>query len=89
VGNTLRALGETDTTGDLLERLPLSRTFRGADKAELVTRVIPELEKKLEVAIQTSKLPRKSFTARPRIAMDLSHQGHTLSILPTLVYGDP
>ena len=89
VGDTLRPLGETDTTGDLLERLPLSRTFLGADKAELVTRVIPELEKKLELEILTTKLPRRSFTARPRIAMDLSHQGHTLSILPTLVYGDP
>ena len=89
VGDTIRPLGETDTTGDLLERLPLSRTFRGTDKAELVTQVIPSLEKKLEVTIATSKLPRTTITARPRIAMDLSHQGHTLSILPTLVYGDP
>jgi superfamily II DNA or RNA helicase len=89
VGDTLRPLGETTTTGDLLERLPLERTFRSSDEAELVTRVIPELEKRLEVTIATTRLPRKSVTARPRIAMDLSHQGHTLSILPTLVYGDP
>src|SRR5204863_4446865 len=26
---------------------------------------------------------------RPRIAMDFAHQGHTLSVLPTLVYGNP
>jgi superfamily II DNA or RNA helicase len=89
VGDTLRALGETDTTGDMLERLPLSRTFRGIDRAELVTQAIPALEKKLVVTILTSKLPRTTVTARPRISMDLSHQGHTLSILPTLVYGDP
>ncbi len=89
VGDTLRPLGETDTTGDMLERLPLSRTFRGTDKAELVTQVIPALERKLEVTIDTSKLPSTTFTSRPRISMDLSHQGHTLSILPTLVYGDP
>jgi superfamily II DNA or RNA helicase len=89
VGDTLRPLGETDTTGDMLERLPLSRVFREADKAELVTRVLPELEKKLAVTIATTHLPRRSVSARPRIAMDLSHQGHTLSILPTLVYGDP
>ena len=89
VGGTLRPLGETTTTGDLLERLPLVRTFRSTDEAELVTRVIPELEKRLDVTIATTRLPRKSVTARPRIAMDLSHQGHTLSILPTLVYGDP
>jgi superfamily II DNA or RNA helicase len=89
VDGTLHPLGETDTTGDMLERLPLTRVFRGAEKAELVTRVLPELEKKLEVTITTTSLPRKSVSARPRIAMDLSHQGHTLSILPTLVYGDP
>ena len=33
--------------------------------------------------------PPQGADARPRIAMDLSHQGHTLSVLPTLVYGDP
>ena len=89
VGDTLRPLAETDTTGDMLERLPLSRVFRGAEKAELVTRILPELEKKLDVTIATTQLPRRSITHRPRIHMDLSHHGHTLSILPTLVYGDP
>jgi superfamily II DNA or RNA helicase len=88
-GDTLRPLGEIDTTGDLLERLPLSRAFTRAQTTELVTRVLPELERKLEVEIVTRKLPRQASDARPRIAMDLSHQGHTLSVLPTLVYGDP
>jgi superfamily II DNA or RNA helicase len=86
---TLRPLGETETTGDLLERLPLCRTFSRADAGELVTKVLPELEEKLDVIVTTKKLPRKNADVRPRIAMDLSHQGHTLSILPTLVYGDP
>jgi superfamily II DNA or RNA helicase len=88
-GNVLRPLGETGTTGEMLERLPLARTFPRAQEAELVTKVLPEIEKKLVVRVATKKLPRKATEARPRIAMDLSHQGHTLSILPTLVYGDP
>jgi superfamily II DNA or RNA helicase len=88
-GDTLRPLGETDTTGELLERLPLARTFAAGDVTELVTRVVPELEKKLVVTVLTRKLPREAKGARPRILMDLSHQGHTLSVLPTLVYGDP
>ncbi len=88
-GNTLHPIAEMATTGDLLERLPLCRTFARADAAELVTKVLPELEEKLEVIVTTKKLPRKNADVRPRIAMDLSHQGHTLSILPTLVYGDP
>jgi superfamily II DNA or RNA helicase len=87
--NTLRALRETLTTGEFLERLPLTRTFARNAQAELVTNVIPELEKKLALTIVTKKLPRTRKDARPRIAMDLSHQGHTLSILPTMVYGDP
>ncbi len=88
-GDTLRPLGETDTTGERLERLPLSRSFAPGDESELVTRVIPELQKRLIVTVATAKLPHREITTRPRIAMDLSHQGHTLSVLPTLVYGDP
>ncbi|HWL85174.1 MAG TPA: SNF2-related protein, partial [Polyangiaceae bacterium] len=87
--DVLRPLVETSTTGDFLERLPLSRTFTRAHETELVTRVIPELEKAFSVTVRTDKLPRRAAHLRPRIAMDLSHQGHTLSILPTLVYGDP
>ena len=85
----LRPLSETTTTGEFLERLPLSRTFARAHETELVTRVIPELEKTFLVVVKTNKLPRKAAHLSPRIAMDLSHQGHTLSILPTLVYGEP
>jgi superfamily II DNA or RNA helicase len=86
-GDTLRALGETATTGDLLERLPLARKFAPGDTTTLVTHVLPELEAKLVVEIATKRLPRKAADARPRIEMDLSHQGHSLSVLPTLVYG--
>jgi superfamily II DNA or RNA helicase len=88
-GDTLRPLGETPTTGEWLERLPLSRTFGSRDVAELVGKVIPELEKKVPVEVRSTKLPKKQRDARPRIAMDLTHAGHTLSVLPVLVYGDP
>jgi superfamily II DNA or RNA helicase len=88
-GDTLRPLGEMSATGELLERLPLARTFAPADTTDLVTKVLPELESKLDVVIATKKLPRKATAVRPRVHMDLSHQGHTLSILPMLVYGDP
>jgi superfamily II DNA or RNA helicase len=89
VGGVLRPLGETQTTGEWLEKLPLVRSFAKTEQAELVTSVLPEIAKKLEVDIRTKRLPRRSHDARPRIAMDLTHQGHTLSVLPLLVYGDP
>ena len=85
----LRPLTEVETTGEFLEKLPLSRVFPKAQETELVTKVLPELEKKLTVHINTKKLPRRAADVRPRIAMDLSHHGHTLSVLPLLVYGDP
>ena len=85
----LRPLAEVETTGEFLEKLPLSRTFPKAQETELVTKVLPELEKKLAIIITTKKLPKRAVDVKPRIAMDLSHHGHTLSVLPLLVYGDP
>jgi superfamily II DNA or RNA helicase len=89
INGVLRPLAEVETTGEFLEKLPLSRTFPKAQETELVTKVLPELEKKLTVHVTTKKLPRRAADVRPRIAMDLSHHGHTLSVLPLLVYGDP
>jgi superfamily II DNA or RNA helicase len=88
-GDTLYPIGEASTTGELLERLPLERTFKRSEAIDLMTTVLPEIERKLEVVIATTRLPRPVEEARPRIDFDLSHQGHTLSVLPTLVYGDP
>ena len=89
VAGVLRPLGETATTGERLERLPLVRTFGRSEETELVTRVLPEIEKTIEVTVRAKRLAKKSVHARPRLEMDLSHQGHTLSVLPLLVYGDP
>ncbi|MDQ2643097.1 MAG: DEAD/DEAH box helicase, partial [Myxococcota bacterium] len=89
VGDTLAALKETAISGLSLEQLPLTRTFTRAQSAELVTRVLPELESKLPVTVAAKGLPRANRLARPRIAFDWSYQGHSLSVLPTLVYGDP
>jgi superfamily II DNA or RNA helicase len=88
-GDVLHPIGEASTTGELLERLPLERTFKHAEAIDLVTTVLPELERKIDVVIATHRLPRPAVDAHPRIEMDLSHKGHTLSVLPTLVYGDP
>jgi len=89
IGETLAALRETAISGLSLEQLPLKRTFTRAQSAELVTTVLPELESKLPLTIAAQGLPRANRLARPRIAFDWSYQGHSLSVLPTLVYGDP
>jgi superfamily II DNA or RNA helicase len=88
-GDLLYPVGETQATGLLLERLPLTRVFTREQQADLVTVVLPEIETRLTVEMRTARLPRATTTARPRIAFDLSHHGHALSVLPLLVYGDP
>ncbi len=89
LGNVLRPLGETQTTGEMLEKLPLVRTFAKSEQALFVTSVLPDIEKQIVVTVRTTRLPRRSIEARPRLALDLTHQGHALSVLPLLVYGDP
>jgi superfamily II DNA or RNA helicase len=89
IGDVLRPLGETGTTGEYLEHLPLSRVFGKGQETELFTKVLPAIENKIEVTMHTERVPRAAVAVRPRIAMDLTHHGHALSVLPTLVYGDP
>ena len=90
VGNTLRPLGLTDLTGLKLERLPLKRRFPRTDVGELATKVLPEIELKIKVEIQSTRMPRRGKTRMPpRISFELSHASHTLSVVPMVVYGDP
>jgi hypothetical protein len=89
-GNTLRPLGLTELTGLKLERLPLRRRFPQSEVGELATKVMPEIEAKIKVVIQSSRMPRRGKTRMPpRISFELSHASHTLSVVPMIVYGDP
>lgn len=90
VGNTLRPLGLTDLTGLKLERLPLKRRFPRSEVGELATKVLPEIELKIKVEIQSTRMPRRGkIRMPPRISFELSHASHTLSVVPMVVYGDP
>jgi hypothetical protein len=90
VGDTLRPLGLVELTGLKLERLPLKRRFSPSDVGELCTKVLPEIESKLKVAIESVRLPKRGKTRLPpRLAFELSHAEHTLSVVPMVVYGDP
>ncbi len=90
VGDTLRPLGLTDLTGLKLERLPLKRRFPQSEVGELATKVMPEIESKIKVVIQSARMPRRGKTRMaPRISFELSHAEHTLSVVPMVVYGDP
>jgi superfamily II DNA or RNA helicase len=88
-GDTLHVLGETGMTGMRLERLPITRNFAREQVGVLMQEVLPELRKRISVVIRTEQLPQTKRGDAPRIAMACSQHEHTLSVLPTLVYGDP
>lgn len=90
VGDSLRPLGLLELTGMKLERLPLTRRFSPRDVGELVTKVLPEIETKITVEIQSPRVPKRGKTKLPpRLSFELSHAEHTLSVVPMVVYGDP
>lgn len=88
-GDTLGAAGELELCGVRWERLPLERTFELESLGELVTRILPELEQRMSVRIESRRLPRQQRGEPPRIAFELNQEREHLMVLPTLVYGDP
>jgi superfamily II DNA or RNA helicase len=88
-GDTLHALGEGELSGPRLERLPLKRRFSPGQLGELVSEVLPGIEKRVPVEIKTRRLPRAGGAGKPRIQIELTQKDHTLSVVARLVYGDP
>ncbi len=89
-GDTLCPLGLTDVTGLKMENLPLTRRFSRAELGELSTQVLPSIEKRLPVSVESKRLPRREKRLMPpRLAFEIDNEAHALSVLPTLVYGDP
>jgi hypothetical protein len=76
-------------TGRELADLPRGRFYANDDLATLVTDVIPDLESRIPVSIETRKLPTARRGERPRVRIDVRRDDDGLAVLPTLVYGDP
>jgi len=87
-GDTIHRLGELEIAGGRWDRLPIRRPFAKADFGTLVTKILPELRKRIPVDIKSRRLPQSHKGARPRILFRLDQREHTLSVVPELVYGD-
>jgi superfamily II DNA or RNA helicase len=87
-GETVHQIGEIELGGSRLEKLPLRRAYQRAELARVVTKILPDLEKRIPIDIRTRALPQSQRGARPRILFELSQKDHTLSVVPSLVYGD-
>jgi superfamily II DNA or RNA helicase len=87
-GDTVRPQGETRLTGREMHELPGGKHFPEDAIAELVTEVLPSLARRIELEIATTRLPSTTSEV-PRAVVDTVRDGHTLSVLATIVYGDP
>jgi superfamily II DNA or RNA helicase len=85
----LRPIGAWELAGDRLERLPIVRRFSTSELAELVTKVLPELEGHVTLEVLTQRLPGTERRAVPHIHFEIEQPPGKLIVLPLLVYGDP
>jgi superfamily II DNA or RNA helicase len=87
-GTTLRTVKEPELTAREREVLPAGRYFAASEALELVTEVLPALRKRLAVDIRTQRLPQL-VSVPPRVVLEVQREGDILTVLPTLVYGEP
>lgn len=81
-------LAESRLTARERAELSQGRIFGAGQKIELMTEVLPELQARIRVIVETRRLPKLS-DARARVHFEVARAGDALSILPTIVYGDP
>jgi superfamily II DNA or RNA helicase len=89
VGDEIARHGELDLCGGFLQSLPSVRLYRAAQLGEVSTRILPDLVRRMQVEIRTSRLPRIARGISPRLTLELSQVATSLAVLPRLVYGNP
>lgn len=87
-GDTLRPVGQGGLTDREIQELRQGRVFRPEDTTELMTKVLPELEARVPVVKATTRLP-DTVEDTPRLLIEVTEEDDVLTVLPTLVYGDP
>ncbi len=87
-GDVLRPVGDPALTGRELHELPQGKYVPADGAAELVTTVLPALRRRIPVVVRTGRLP-DTAPVPPRIHLQTTAAGESLSVLATLVYGDP
>ncbi len=87
-GRTLRPVGDLDLSPRDVEELRKGRLYPFGQVADLVGRVIPALEDRLPVNVDSEVLPNAT-PMQPRLMLQADYDGDALGVLPTIVYGDP
>ena len=87
-GTVLRRLGQSGLEGRELDQLRGGRRFGPDEASELVSEILPSLRDRLPVEVATDRLPDSEKTP-PALRVEVGRSGDRLSVLATLVYGDP
>jgi superfamily II DNA or RNA helicase len=88
-GDAIHRLDEIELTGAYLQHLPQVRLVPARALGELATKTLPELANRMPIDVRTRRVPRIVRDVPPRIVLTLDQVGAGLSVLPTLVYGQP
>jgi superfamily II DNA or RNA helicase len=86
---TLHPFGAQARFGKSWERLPFRRCFGASELSELVSAVLPEIERHIPVRVETTRLPKRESALAPWIRFEIDFVDHGIDVLPSLVYGDP
>jgi len=87
-GDLLYLAGESRLSGRERESLLQGRDFSADQAAELVAEILPSLRERVPVLVQSKRLPRAERVP-PRISLEVRRDGNALSVLASLVYGEP
>jgi superfamily II DNA or RNA helicase len=88
-GGAIRELAPLGLSGrERDELVGAGRRFTPEQAAELVSDVLPSLARRMPLEVESERLPRAQREP-PRIAIETARAGEGLSLLATLVYGDP
>jgi superfamily II DNA or RNA helicase len=88
-GDALTRHGEIELCGAWLQHLPIVQRYALGHLAELATRVLPELSRRMAVEVRSKRLPKIVRGLAPRLVLDMTQLGSSLAVLPKLVYGNP
>ena len=84
----LRRLGQSGLSARFLRRFSQGEIFSPSDATELVTEIIPELQRQIRIEKLTTRLPEaRHLTPYPLI--ETKRNKEQLQVFATIVYGDP
>jgi len=87
-GDVLHVLGASGLDGRERDEYARGRRFDPDEATRLASEVLPALRRRLPVLVESARLPEARAEV-PRLVVETARDGDALSVLATLVYGDP